>query len=155
MANENKYRYPEGQVMVAVDSATVIEVGDLVYLDTDDAKPASTSALWNTNLATTQADLKDALLGVAMDSSDSGETDDIRVSYGGVYEMDAASAAYEIGDLVGADKDTGNNLLDQTVEAAVAASAIGTVVKSSGGASVTRVLVHIPSQVLQGIKIGE
>ena len=36
-----RWRYGDTYpVVLPVDSATVIEIGDLVYLDTDDAKPA-------------------------------------------------------------------------------------------------------------------
>ena len=45
MANTMRWRYGDtNPVMLPVDSATVIEIGDLVYLDTDDAKPASAQA---------------------------------------------------------------------------------------------------------------
>ena len=41
MANTMRWRYGDTcPVMLPVDSATVIEIGDLVYLDADDAKPA-------------------------------------------------------------------------------------------------------------------
>ena len=52
----NKLRFRSGQVelhKVRVDSGTVIEAGDLVWLDTNDAKPAKDFA-WTTDLATTQ-----------------------------------------------------------------------------------------------------
>lgn len=126
----------------------------MIYLDTDDAKPASTAGLWNTDLATTQAALKDIFLGVALEASASGDTDDITFRYEGIHEMDADSDSYEIGALVGAAKDTGNNLLAQKVDDAVAAGAIG-VVHKAAPASSTRVLVRIFSQVMSGIKIGE
>ena len=42
MANTMRWRYGDtSPVMLAVDSATVIEIGDLLWLDVDDAKPAS------------------------------------------------------------------------------------------------------------------
>ncbi len=45
MSNIMRWRYGETwPVMLPVDSTTVIEIGDLVYLDTDDAKPASSQA---------------------------------------------------------------------------------------------------------------
>jgi hypothetical protein len=45
MADTMRWRYGEtNPVLVPVDSRTVIEIGDLVYLDTDDAKPASAQA---------------------------------------------------------------------------------------------------------------
>lgn len=46
----NRLRFRSGQVQLQklrVDSGTVIEAGDLVYLDTDDVKPASDYP-WNT-----------------------------------------------------------------------------------------------------------
>lgn len=56
---------------------TVIEVGDLVYLDGDDAKPAS-SFPWTTNLATTQENFAEKFLGVAHQSSAEGEIENIK-----------------------------------------------------------------------------
>ena len=45
MANTMRWRYGDTcPVMLPVDSATVIEIGDLLYLDTDDAKPAGLPA---------------------------------------------------------------------------------------------------------------
>ena len=56
MTNVMRYRYgEENPRLFAVDSSTVIEIGDLLWLDTDDVKPAS-DLTWNTDLATTQAD---------------------------------------------------------------------------------------------------
>jgi len=53
----NRLRFRSGQVelhKVRVDSDTELEAGDLVWLDTDDVKPAS-AFTWTTDLATTQA----------------------------------------------------------------------------------------------------
>lgn len=125
----NKARFRSGRVHLArvrVDSATVIEKGDLVYLDTDDVKPAS-SFTWDTDLATTQAAFAAAFLGVAHEQSASGDTDPISVdlSPDAVYEFDVASATYEVGDMLGPDKDGGNNkLMDQQLEA-VASGGLG------------------------------
>ena len=45
MANTMRWRYGEtSPVMIPVDSATVIEIGDMVYQDVDDAKPAASQA---------------------------------------------------------------------------------------------------------------
>ena len=92
----NKLRFRSGQVelrRVRVDSGTVIEAGDLVYLDTDDVKPASDFP-WDTNLATTQAAFAAVFLGVAHTASADGETDDVSVDVSphSVYEFDVASA---------------------------------------------------------------
>ena len=101
----HKLRFRSGQVQlqkVAVASATVITAGDLVYLDTNEAKPASAFA-WTTDLATTQAGFADVFLGVAHESSAAGETADISVDVSplSIYEWDVAAAAFELGDKLG------------------------------------------------------
>ncbi|GAB4159738.1 MAG: hypothetical protein Tsb009_37040 [Planctomycetaceae bacterium] len=116
----NRLRFRSGQVQlqkVRVDSGTVIEAGDLVYLDTDDAKPAS-SFPWTTDLATTQAAFAAKFLGVAHQSSASGETEDISVDISptSVYEFDVNSATYEVGDALGPDE-ASLTLMDQQLEA--------------------------------------
>lgn len=103
----NKLRFRSGQVelhKVRVDSATVIEAGDLVWLDTDDVKPAS-AFTWDTNLATTQAAFAAVFLGVAHQSSAASETADISVDLSpfSVYEFDVDSDTYELGELLGPD----------------------------------------------------
>ena len=56
-----RHRYGQQCIVrVAVDSATAIAMGDLVYLDTDDAKPAS-SETWYSDLAATQAQFQQPL----------------------------------------------------------------------------------------------
>ena len=108
----NQLRFRSGQVLlhkVRVDGGTVIDAGDLVYLDGDDVKPAS-SFPWDTDLATTQAAFAAVFLGVAHQQSAAGETDDLSIDLSphAVYEFDANSAAYEIGDLLG----TGRTVID-------------------------------------------
>lgn len=103
----NKLRFRSGQVelhKVRVNSATVIEAGDLVWLDTDDVKPAS-AFTWDTNLATTQAAFAAVFLGIAHQSSAAGETADISVDLSplSVYEFDVDSDTYELGELLGPD----------------------------------------------------
>ena len=105
MANTLPFR--SGQVelhKVRVDSGTVIEAGDLVWLDTNDAKPAS-DFTWTTDLATTQGNFAAVFLGVAHQSSAAGETADISVDLSpfSVYEFDVDSATYELGGLLGPD----------------------------------------------------
>lgn len=79
MANQLRYRHGDVQLRrLRVDSATVIEAGDLVWLDSDDVKPAS-DFTWDTNLATTQAAFAAAFVGVAHTPSAAGETDDVAV----------------------------------------------------------------------------
>ena len=116
----NQIRFRSGQVQlhrVRVDSATVIEVGDLVFLDGDDAKPAS-DFTWTTDLATTQAAFAASFLGIAHQQSAAGDTDDVSVDVSptSVYEFDAASATYELGDALGSDE-LSSTLESQKLEA--------------------------------------
>lgn len=122
----NKLRFRSGQVelhKVRVDSNTVIEAGDLVWLDTDDAKPA-TDFTWTTDLATTQGAFAAAFLGVAHQSSAAGETDDISVDVSplSVYEFDVESGTFELGDLIGPSH-ASDGLLSQTL-ASVGSAAV-------------------------------
>jgi hypothetical protein len=160
MPDVMRWRYGDtNPVVVPVDAATVIDIGDLVYLDTDDAKPAGqdtngdgTGDLWNTSHAVTQEAFHDKYIGVAMQRKRAGDTTPIRIATTGVFEFDTASATYEIGALVGADKAAGNNLLDQQVKILSAGQenlAVGRVAKRVNPAG-TRVLVDIQSTVMAG-----
>ena len=99
----NRLRFRSGQVelrKLRVDSGTVLEAGDLVYLDTDDVKPASTFA-FTTNIATTRANFAAVFLGVCHQPSASGDTADVSidVSPQSVYEFDVVGQFDErIGD---------------------------------------------------------
>lgn len=151
MANSMRWRYGDTcPVMLPVDSATVIEIGDLVYLDTDDAKPASSQADQSSEAANQEL-FHDKFAGVAMQASASGDTQAVRVATAGVFEFDCVSAAFEVGDPIGADENAGGNALeDQTVaEVATPNLAIGRCAKRVSPAS-TRVLVDIVSTVLKG-----
>ncbi len=119
-----RWRYGDtNRVDAAVDSATVIEVGDLVYQNVDHAgsdlpaKPASDmrhvitappgSDLPDTDLAEDapaaylQELFADNFLGVAMQQSRSGDTDPIQVATTGVFEFDCPASKFELGDLMG------------------------------------------------------
>jgi hypothetical protein len=146
-----RWRYGEtNPVMIPVDSATVIEIGDLLYLDTDDAKPASSQADQLTETANQQL-FHDVFAGVAMQASPSGETQPIRVATTGVFEFDCLSATLEVGDLMAPDEHSGGtSLLNQTVvKVSGANAAIGRCAKRVNPAG-TRVLVDIVSSVLRG-----
>lgn len=110
-----------------VASATVIARGDMLYFDTTShvVKPAS-DFTWDTDLATTQGAFAAVFCGIAEEASASGETTPISVetSPEAVYEIDVPSGTYHQDDKFGPDKDTGNALLDQTVESAIAAASI-------------------------------
>jgi len=146
-----RWRYGDtNPVVAAVDSATAIEIGDLVYQDLDDAKPASAQADQGGETANQEL-FADKFLGVAMQRSRAGDTDPIRVATTGVFEFDCPSGTFELGDLVGVDENAGGDgLLDQQV-AAVAASkyAVGRAAKRVATAA-TRVLVDVRSTVMTG-----
>ena len=151
MSDKMRWRYGDTNPVVAsVDSATVIEIGDLVYQDSDDAKPASSQADQGSETANQEL-FADKFLGVAMQRSRSGDTLPIRVATTGVFEFDCPSGTFELGDLVGADENgAGNALLNQQV-ATVAASkyAVGRAAKRVAAAATT-MLVDIRSTVMTG-----
>jgi len=151
MSDKMRWRYGDTNPVVAsVDAATVIEIGDLVYQDSDDTKPASSQADQNSETANQEL-FADKFLGVAMQRSRSGDTLPIRVASTGVFELDCPSGTFELGDLVGADENAdGDALVNQQV-AKVAASkyAVGRVAKRVAAAA-TIVLVDIRSTVMTG-----
>jgi hypothetical protein len=151
MSDKMRWRYGDtNPVIAAVDAETVIEIGDLLYQETDDARPASSQADQETEAAN-QALFADKFLGVAMQRSRSGETAPIRVATTGVFEFDCPSGTFELGTLVGADEDAaGTALLNQQVATVAQSSqAIGRVAKREAAAT-TSVLVDIRSTVMTG-----
>lgn len=151
MANLLRWRYGEtNPVMLPVDSATVIEIGDLVWLDTDDVKPASAQADQLTEAANQEL-FHDKFAGVAMQHSRAGDTDPLRVATTGVFEFAVASGTYEVGQLFGAEEQSnGTQLENQKVDdVATANLAIGRCAKRVNPAD-TRVLVDIVSTIGRG-----
>ena len=151
MSDTMRWRYGDtSPVVLPVDSATVIEIGDLVYLETDDARPASAQADQLTEAANQEL-FHDKFAGVAMQRSPSGDTTPIRVATTGVFEFDCLSASFEVGALVGVDEASSGTQLEDQVVAAVATPnlAVGRVVKRLNPAG-TRVLVDVVSTVVYG-----
>jgi hypothetical protein len=151
MSDKMRWRYGDtNPVVAAVDSATVIEIGDLVYQDTDDAKPASSQADQGSETANQEL-FADNFLGVAMQRSRAGDTAPIRVATTGVFEFDCPSATFELGDFVGADENAGGTALltQQVAKVTAAGAAIGRVAKRAADAA-TSVLVDIRSTVMTG-----
>ncbi len=116
----NQLRFRSGQVFLhrlRVDSGTVIEAGDLVYLDGDDVKPAADFP-FTTDLATTQGNYAAAFLGIAHQQSADGDTDDLSIDFSphAVYEMNVNAANYEVGDRLGPDE-LSAALMSQQLEA--------------------------------------
>ena len=151
MRDKLRWQYSDtNPVVAAVDAATVIEIGDLVWQDADDAKPAAGQSDHGSEAAN-QAAFCDGFLGVAMQRSRSGETAPIRVATTGVFEFDCPPATFELGDLIGPDENAaGNALLNQQVETvAESRCAIGRAAKRQAIAA-TGVLVDIRSTVMTG-----
>ena len=151
MSDRMNWRYGDtNPVVSAVGSATVIEIGDLVWQDFDEAKPASAQADQGSEIANKEKFAK-SFLGVAMERNREGDTRPIRVATTGVFEFDCPSGTFELGDLAGADENSGGDgLLNQQV-ASVAASkyAVGRVAKRAATAT-SGVLVDIRSTVMTG-----
>ncbi|NUQ66072.1 MAG: hypothetical protein HUU20_26725 [Pirellulales bacterium] len=151
MTDKMRWRYGDtNPVVAAVDAETVIEIGDLVYQDVDDAKPAALLPDQGSEAANQDA-LAFNFLGVAMQRSRAGVADSIRVATTGVFEFDCPSGTFELGDLVGADENqAGTALLNQQVaEVAAARYAIGRVARRVPAAATT-VLVDVRSTVMTG-----
>lgn len=143
-----QYGEPNPVVTKAVPTANVIETGDLVGLATGDPYAAS-GTTWDTNLATTQEAFHDTFLGVASQRSRDGDVDPIAVNTTGVHEFDCASATFELGDLVGPAKQSGDALESKKVVAVATPNlAIGRVAKR--GTSVTKVLVAVEGVLTTG-----
>ncbi|HUT88838.1 MAG TPA: hypothetical protein VMY37_05045 [Thermoguttaceae bacterium] len=154
MSDKMRWRYGDtNPVVAAVDAGTVIEIGDLLWQDVDDAKPASVFPAESTGLRTGES-FADNFLGVTMQRSLAGDTAPIRVATTGVFEFDCPSGTFELGDLIGAlaefETDTGNRLHNQMVGCVTSKSeAIGRVAKREAIAS-TIVLIDIRSTVMTG-----
>lgn len=144
-----RHRYGQQFTLrVAVDSASEIAMGDLVYLDTDDAKPAG-SETWSTDLVTTQSNFNNHFLGIALadHAAGSGAVLDFPVDISplSVYEMDCDSEAHEVGDMITPVKATGNALLpDKVKKTTTAAAGCGRCVRRDPTAQ-TRVMVRFQS----------
>lgn len=151
MADVMRWRYGEtSPVMIPADSATVIEIGDLVYLETDDARPAGQQADQGSEAANQEL-FHDKFAGVAMQRKRAGETKSVRVATTGVFEFDMPTGTAEVGELFGVDENAGGTaLLNQTVDQVASANlAIGRCVKRVNPAD-TKVLVEIVSTVTLG-----
>lgn len=144
-----RWRYGDTcPVLAPVESATVIEIGDLVWLDTNGVKSAS-SFTWDTNAATTQSSFCAKFLGVAMQKSRSGDTTPIRVATRGVFEFDCTGSTFTIGSY--AAPNASSNLLEdqKLVKLSNRTGAIGRVIRHYGSVTTT-VLFDVWSTVVQG-----
>lgn len=126
MSDKMRWRYGDtNPVVAAVDSATVIEIGDLLWQDVDDAKPASVQDISidrkivprEEEHRQRQEHFARNFLGVAMQRSRSGDTEPVRVAITGVFEFDVKNdgTTYELGELIGVTSAETLELLNQRV----------------------------------------
>lgn len=137
----NRLRFRSGQVQLQrlrVAAETVIEAGDLVWLDENEVKPTADFP-WDSDLATTQAAFAAAFLGVAHQPSPAGDARDISVDVSpfAVYEFDVEPASYEVGDALGPDV-ASESLMNQQLAAVESGTcAIARAVEYRAGTSTT------------------
>lgn len=151
MSNKMRWRYGDtNPVIAAVDSAVTVEIGDLLYLNGDDARPASLQADQGSE-ANNQALFSENFLGIAMQQSRGGNLMPIRVATTGVFEFDCDSSTFEIGDLIGPTENMGGNgLLDQKIQSvSMPDLAIGRVTKREPDAK-SAVFIDIRSTIMTG-----
>jgi hypothetical protein len=155
MPNVGRFRHADPRRVrpFAVDSATVIEVGDAVFQAVDDVRPAASFTYVTGSLPQTQANFRRDFMGVALTGSAAGETRPVSVAQRGVFEFLCPAAAYEIGDRVGMEDNAGATaLLNQTVIALGENGGhgeIGKVVKRYG-TNTTSVQVEVDVEMLRG-----
>jgi len=151
MSNTMRWRYGDtNPVMLPVDAGQVVEIGDFMYLDGDNAKPISSHPDQGTQTAN-QEFLHDNFVGVAMQSTSGLATESIRVATSGVFEFECLTATFEVGDLLGGQEEGTGSRLHAQVVAGVATEnlAVGRCVKRVPIAA-GNVLVDIVSTVIRG-----
>lgn len=138
-------------------ASTAVSVGDLLTWNDGAlvAKPANARADKGSK-ALNQADFRTLFLGVAADQRLSTETstgNDSRrlVIIDGIFDCDCASATFEVGDLIGIDRDaTPLNMNQQVIKVATPNLAIGFVTKREPSA-VTKVRCRLTSSLMYGL----
>ncbi len=151
MSNTMRWRYGDtNPVMLPVNLGYVIDIGDLLYLEVDNARPSSSLIDQGTLLANQEL-FHDQFVGVAMQASRAEDTDPIRVATSGVFEFESISETFEVGDLLGArEEGTGTELEPQIITGVPTANlAIGRCVKRVPTPG-TRVLLDVASTVVRG-----
>ncbi len=151
MSNVHRWRWGDmNPIVVAVDATTVIEIGDALWLDTDDAKPAASLADAGTT-AMTQEAFHDVFLGIALQQHRSTDpAGDIAIGTTGIFEFISVSATYQPGTRVGMHTPVADGILTNQTVVTVATDplSIGRVVRLATTA--TRVFVAITSTVIYG-----
>jgi len=135
---------------MAVASATVIEIGDLLWYDVANNQVKNMASLVFTDLANGQLRSHFLFAGIAMSASASLATADIKVGTAGVWELPCASASFGQNDLVGIDDNAGPTAYvdQQVIAAGDEMLSIGRV--AAVAATVTTVLVEINPRIVRG-----
>ena len=156
----NKFNHVSGdflELFLAVASAAVIKVGDMVKWDDGNQNIAAIEDFWDASEATSQAAIKAAFIGVAMDQSLDGSTDGIRIAGAtpqAIFEFTITSTTVSLGDMVSVEKKSGNLMYGNRLQAgalgtATQAGVIGRVVGASTfGSAVTKAKVVFHSEIL-------
>lgn len=150
MSHTMRWRYGDTQPVVAtVDAETSVELGDLLFWDGDDAKPAALQPDQGTEAANQQL-FASKFLGVAMQAGPSGESQSIRVATAGVFEFTTPGGSFDLGDLVGVDENAAGTALEnqRLVKVTDPQLAIGRVARRANNGST--VWVAICSTVMAG-----
>ena len=153
MADKMRWRYGDtDSVDATVKSATIIEIGDILWQDPEDgnAKPASIIGHDKTLFAQ-QGLVAHHFLGVAMQRSRSGDTNPIRVATTGAFEFefDCLEGGICLGDFIGVSANNAAGILfNQRVHPVTDHTiAIGRVAKRQPTAA-TSVFVDIRSRIM-------
>jgi hypothetical protein len=149
MADVMRWRYGEtNPVVAAVAANTVVEIGDLVWQDGGQAKPANLLPHQGSESANQEL-FADRFLGVAMQRSPAGQDRPIRVATTGVFEFPCDPTDFELGDWVGPAGATGGGLQNQRVKKVTDPKyAIGRCARR--GSELSSVLVDIRSTIMTG-----
>jgi len=153
-ASTPNYRFRRGWeefTTIPTPASTMINPGDLIW-DNGGVAAVASAFTWDTNLATTQPEFRVKFLGVAMDQKLASDpyTTAIRVCTRGVfaYPCAALGAAHHIGECVNADKDTGNNLLDQQLAIVSGPTLSIGVLAEEAASGATELVVYLQSFLL-------
>src|SRR5690606_26969949 len=108
-----------------VESSTVIEPGDMVYLDETVVRPAS-EIFWNEDLATSRADFADVFLGIAHERSANGDSAPVSVDVSAmsIYEFRVTSSTFTNGDILAPEEGDSDLLNQQLAHVASASQAV-------------------------------
>ncbi len=153
MANSMRVRKAVRVEHYPVASATVIEIGDMLYYDgTANEVLSLPDFVWDTDLATTQTAVALIFAGIALAASASGKTKDVRVATEGEAEMPCAAAAFNSDEFIGPDDNaTPDDLLAQQV---IGVATIGLAIGMASKVQASRTLCLFDfKSAIQGNKI--